>query len=226
MNEVSRGLIIAQPWIGKILSGEKVWEMRSSHTSIRGPVALIEKGTGVIVGVATIVDSVGPLSFDEIFENEERHWVGPEIYTKEDYKWNHAWVLGEVIHLSEPVQYQHKNGAVIWVELDGYARSELLARLNISGRDLALNSSVDESEDVNSPESKSSIPFARDGSWFCEKVCNRGGYYAVGEKGSEQRFSDYQRALEYLRAMPTAKWRRPNKEGNWGIVSAVRWDIS
>jgi hypothetical protein len=26
--------------------------------------------------------------------------------------------------------------------------------------------------------------------------------------------------------MPTAKWRRPNKEGNWGIVSAVRWDIS
>ncbi|HHS8587353.1 TPA: helix-turn-helix domain-containing protein, partial [Escherichia coli] len=22
----------------------------------------------------------------------------------------------------------------------------------------------------------------------------------------------------------TAKWRRPNASGNWGIVSAVRWD--
>ncbi|ENL5531682.1 XRE family transcriptional regulator, partial [Escherichia coli] len=31
-------------------------------------------------------------------------------------------------------------------------------------------------------------------------------------------------ALEYLRSMETAKWRRPNPSGNWGIVSAVRWD--
>ncbi|RXX44551.1 XRE family transcriptional regulator, partial [Klebsiella pneumoniae] len=26
------------------------------------------------------------------------------------------------------------------------------------------------------------------------------------------------------RNMKTAKWRRPNSSGNWGIVSAVRWD--
>ncbi|MCV5690749.1 XRE family transcriptional regulator, partial [Escherichia coli] len=27
-----------------------------------------------------------------------------------------------------------------------------------------------------------------------------------------------------LRGMETAKWRRPNASGNWGIVSAVKWD--
>lgn len=32
------------------------------------------------------------------------------------------------------------------------------------------------------------------------------------------------KAIEYLRSIGTAKLRRPNSRGNWGIVSAVRWD--
>ncbi|MGA8147721.1 MAG: hypothetical protein WB870_09115 [Gallionellaceae bacterium] len=51
----------------------------------------------------------------------------------------------------------------------------------------------------------------------------RTGGYTVGEKGHEQTFDSFDCALEYLRAMPVAKWRRPNEAGNWGIVSAVRW---
>lgn len=89
-SEIKRGLVIAQPWITKILNGEKTWEMRSSNTSVRGPVALIEKGSGTIVGIATIEDSIGPLTFDEIFDHEDKHRVGPEIYTQDDFKWNHA----------------------------------------------------------------------------------------------------------------------------------------
>jgi hypothetical protein len=65
-DDVSRGLIIDQPWIGKILRGEKTWEMRSTRTSIRGPIALIEKGSGTVVGVASILSSLCPMSLQDI----------------------------------------------------------------------------------------------------------------------------------------------------------------
>lgn len=223
--EVRRGLIIAQPWIGKILRGEKNWEMRSSTTSVRGPVALIEKGSGTITGVASILDSIGPLSFEEIFDNEDKHRVGPEIYSRDDYRWNHAWVLGQVTLLAEPVRYRHKSGAVIWVELDDLAKRELKRQLTNSEPASPKHPPASAAVVTQSvtPKTNESVPFARDGSWFCQKACSRNGYYTVGEKGAEQRFADYRSALDYLRKMPTAKWRRPNPKGNWGIVSAVRW---
>ena len=40
-----KGLIIADPWIGYIISGTKTWEMRSRNTTIRGRIALIRKGS-------------------------------------------------------------------------------------------------------------------------------------------------------------------------------------
>lgn len=126
---ITRGLIIDQPWIDKILKGYKTWEMRSARTTIRGPIALIEKGSGTIVGVSSILDSIGPLCFEEIFENEIKHNVGPEIYTRDDYKWNHAWVLGDVLSLVQPIKYQHRSGAVVWVELDTVAIENLQAAL-------------------------------------------------------------------------------------------------
>lgn len=66
------------------------------------------------------------------------------------------------------------------------------------------------------------IPVARDGSMFLPDL-NRNGIYRVGEKGSEESFDDYQEALAKLQSMPIAKWRRPNDQGNWGIVSAIDW---
>ena len=56
------------------------------------------------------------------------------------------------------------------------------------------------------------VPYAADGS------------FGVGDKAAQKRFGTFSEALEYLRSMETAKWRRPNASGNWGIVSAVRWD--
>lgn len=115
---LTRGLIIDMPWIGKILSGEKSWEMRSGNTKVRGPIALIQKGTGSVVGLARLIDSKGPLSFEEILDGEAFHRIGPELYSQPDYKWDHAWVLTDPWVLPKPVPYRHKNGAVIWVELD------------------------------------------------------------------------------------------------------------
>ena len=51
---MERALIIRQPWIGKILDGSKTWEMRGRPTSIRGRIGLIEQGSGMIVGEATL----------------------------------------------------------------------------------------------------------------------------------------------------------------------------
>ena len=39
-----------------MLSGKKTWEMRSTRN--RGPIGLIRKGSGQVVGIADIVDSL------------------------------------------------------------------------------------------------------------------------------------------------------------------------
>ncbi|ELE9688479.1 helix-turn-helix transcriptional regulator [Enterobacter kobei] len=69
------------------------------------------------------------------------------------------------------------------------------------------------------------VPYAADGSCFHPGLAStRDGSFAVGDKAAQKRFGTFAEALEYLRSMETAKWRRPNPSGNRGIVSAVRWD--
>lgn len=67
------------------------------------------------------------------------------------------------------------------------------------------------------------VPIARDGTLFTVDLRNARGLYTVGDKGDEKKFSGYHEALAFLTNMGVAKWRRPNKQGNWGIVSAVDW---
>lgn len=59
---LTHGLIVDQPWIQLIICGNKSWEMRANAVKRRGPVALIAKGTGTVVGVAHLVDVRGPFS--------------------------------------------------------------------------------------------------------------------------------------------------------------------
>lgn len=66
------------------------------------------------------------------------------------------------------------------------------------------------------------VPFASDGSCFNPEL-RRAGRFSVGEKATPQYFPDFMEALSFLASMDTAKWRRPNLEGNWGLVSAVKW---
>jgi len=69
------------------------------------------------------------------------------------------------------------------------------------------------------------VPFAADGSCFHPGLAStRDGSFGVGDKSSQKRFDTFSEALEYLRSMETAKWRRPNDSGNWSIVTAVRWN--
>lgn len=114
-----KGLVIRQPHIGKILAGEKTWEMRSRPTKVRGRIALIEAGSGMIVGECDIIRS-----FEAPTLPVMRHFTrGYHCLEEKDYhlmdKWKYAWQLENVIKYENPVPYQHPKGAVIWVNLKG-----------------------------------------------------------------------------------------------------------
>ncbi|MDQ6436334.1 hypothetical protein RB623_19935 [Mesorhizobium sp. LHD-90] len=127
---MTKGLIIDDPWIGFILDGSKTWEMRSTGASHRGWFALIRKGTGAVWGVARLVDSGAPLSPDDMIAAFEKHRIPAEmIRSGQVAKWNTPWKLADVRKLSAPVPYRHKSGAVTWVELDERASSEIVRQL-------------------------------------------------------------------------------------------------
>ena len=110
----SRGLIIKKRWLDLILSGHKTWEMRSAKTNVRGPIALIEQGSGLIVGHANLVDSIGPLSTYDYYDAHDKHMIPDTIHNT---KWRHAWVLVGAKRHETPIPYAHPKGAVIWVKL-------------------------------------------------------------------------------------------------------------
>lgn len=66
------------------------------------------------------------------------------------------------------------------------------------------------------------IPQASDGSQFRPEHRRDQGYQ-IGAKGDQTYVQDYFEALEHLHSMPVPRWRRPNEQGNWGIVTAQAW---
>ena len=74
------------------------------------------------------------------------------------------------------------------------------------------------------------VPFADDGTCFHPGLRRpKAKTYGVGEKGAgnTKRFKDFNDALNYLKAQQAAKkpvkWWRPDGNGGWGLVTAVRW---
>lgn len=122
----TKGLIIKSPAIEKILAGIKTWEMRSGATQVRGPIALIKKGSGQIVGIANLVGVKGPLSKQEKLDTVDKHQISLDrLESHETDKWNTAWVLENAQPLITQVNYQHPNGAVTWVNLDRQIQENL-----------------------------------------------------------------------------------------------------
>jgi len=123
-----KGLLIRDPWIEQILSGEKVWEMRSRATQQRGWVALIRSGSGMVFGVARIVDSIGPLTEAQMLASQDKHGIPPRsVQLVPAYR--HAWVLADVKRLAKPVPYRHRPGALIFAKLDLDVRRQIAAQL-------------------------------------------------------------------------------------------------
>ncbi|MGY6275095.1 ASCH domain-containing protein [Methylomonas sp. MgM2] len=122
----TKGLVIKSPYIDRILAGTKTWEMRSSATSVRGPIALIKQGSGQVIGVANLVDVKGPLNKQDKLKTIDKHQISIDrLESGETDKWDTAWVLEDAQPLITPIHYQHPNGAVIWVNLDPKVQEKL-----------------------------------------------------------------------------------------------------
>ena len=114
-----KALIVDEPWISAILSGEKTWEMRKTDCKLRGSIALIRKGSGHVVGVAEVTDCLPPLGTREAYASAEPfHRVPPSDQEHAFAEgWRTPWVLANARPLLKPVPYKHPSGAVIWVNL-------------------------------------------------------------------------------------------------------------
>lgn len=131
MINVARGLVIREPWIDLILSGQKTWEMRSTSPSWRGRFGLIRKGSGEISGVARLADVGRPLSPEEMVQTFDKHRI-PEamIRSGEVEKWTTPWILADVQLLRQPVRYRHPNGAITLFTLELETSEAIAAQLD------------------------------------------------------------------------------------------------
>jgi hypothetical protein len=115
-----KALVIDEPWITSILRGEKSWEMRKTTCNIRGPIALIRKGSGLVVGTAVVTGSLPTLTSRAAYADAEPYHRIPPARQESAFAdgWTVPWVLAEARPLPRPVPYKHPSGAVIWVNLD------------------------------------------------------------------------------------------------------------
>lgn len=115
-----KALIVEKRYLDLILNGSKTWEMRSKNCLHRGDMALIEKGSGTVVGVVNIVDS-GPEvpSLAAYAIAEPMHRIpSAKQGAAFDGKWVIPWVLKNPRRLAKPVRYIHKKGQQSRFELD------------------------------------------------------------------------------------------------------------
>lgn len=129
---ISQGLIIREPWIEMILSGQKIWEMRSKRLRKRGPVALIKAGSGLVVGVANLIDGLDRQTLGDMASNFDRHRVPKDMYERADFNWFYPWVLADVRRLRTPIAYQHQGG-VQFTTLDAHVTAEIISGLEGEG---------------------------------------------------------------------------------------------
>jgi hypothetical protein len=118
MRVYERAIIIEEHWLSKILAGSKVWEMRSRATNITGPIGLIRKRSGAVLGVAELLGSLARLSQNEFSFQECRHRI-PRALQKQAFQLGRRvpWVLKNARPLSRAVPYVHRSGQQIWVRL-------------------------------------------------------------------------------------------------------------
>lgn len=119
----SRALVIKKEWLDLILRGHKKIELRSNLTKIRGRIAIIESGSGLVVG-EVVLDGCTLETEEWVKENEELHKVYPNrSFPFSKYRW--CWWLKSAKRYFHPVEYKHPQGAVIWVNLDNVEKKIL-----------------------------------------------------------------------------------------------------
>ncbi|MFJ8528665.1 ASCH domain-containing protein [Bacillus sp. NPDC094106] len=111
-----KGIVIKQHWINLILSGQKDWEIRGRNAKIRGTIALIQSGSGMVFGTVDLVDSI-PLTKETFNATQEHHKIPVNGDTELPYKKTHAWVFKNPVIFPKPIPCSHPLGAVIWINI-------------------------------------------------------------------------------------------------------------
>jgi hypothetical protein len=120
MSLPKKGLIIRKPYITRILDGTKTWEMRTRFSNPQGRIALIEAGSGMIVGECIHEGSTAPIMDALDFQDTAQfHGMAPHEMNLVLDKWDVPWKLRNVKKYDKPIPYKHPQGAVIWVNLEG-----------------------------------------------------------------------------------------------------------
>ncbi len=107
-------LIIKKEYLDKILSGEKLWEIRGSRTNKRCTIGLIQSGSGKIIGECKLIDCIGPLTKEEYIINKNKHC---SLNTNLKYAKTYAWILKDAKRYKKEIPYKHPKGAIIWVKV-------------------------------------------------------------------------------------------------------------
>lgn len=130
MVTIAKALVIREPWIDLILSGQKIWEMRGQRPSYRGWIGLIRKGSRRVLCIARLVDVGYSLTDDEMVATFDKHCI-PEtmIRSGEVAKWTTPWKLADIRVLRHPVPYSHPNGAISMFSLDPQVSAAIVAQL-------------------------------------------------------------------------------------------------
>jgi len=106
-----RCLKIDDKWVNLILSGKKIWEIRTRNTNIRERIALVNTKTKCYVGYATIVESI-EMTIPEIFKHNNKHQANDfiEQYAK-GRETLFIWVLKDIKAEREPKAYSYSTGS-------------------------------------------------------------------------------------------------------------------
>ena len=109
------------PWLDKILSKEKTWEIRGAQTHLRGKIHLALSGAGGrIVGQCQIIDSFA-VSRAKLAQTVSKHCI-TDLAKECKYPAPHAWVLSKARRYNKPFVYKHTPGAIIFEKDHGGQR--------------------------------------------------------------------------------------------------------
>ena len=110
-----RALVVKKRWLDLILARQKKWEIRGSSTAKRGWIHFAEsQAGGKLMGRARLVDCF-PVSRESFVRNFHQHRV-PSL-SMVPYHTPYAWVLKDCEKFDKAFNYEHKRGAVIWVDV-------------------------------------------------------------------------------------------------------------
>ena len=109
------GLIVKEPYIDWILTGEKTIELRGSDTHKRGTIYLVKSGTGMVYGTIDIINSFEIETVNQYEQLRHRHCVGAER-RQIRYKRLWAWELANEVQFDKPKRYIKKKGQQVWIK--------------------------------------------------------------------------------------------------------------